>query len=258
MLSHKRGTERKRERMKKNIRLNKQIIKALSIGISASMLLQPVTAYAGELDTTTPEPQASGSEDPVDPKQDFDGVEADAVVADKAVDTAIEASHEAIDAVNGSTAYDETKAVAVSFIDVLNDNEEELADDVVDTTDEKTSAEEYVEKAEQDNMLAIAADVSAGNAADDQNADVSAGNKAQTDAETLATATLDSVSGNAATVAEERYNIAHAGTIGEAKDAFTRATIPLSRQKQTIKKLKSVTMPQRMITNLRIRLTELL
>ena len=34
--------------MKKNIRLNKQIIKALSIGISAGMLLQPVSAYAAE------------------------------------------------------------------------------------------------------------------------------------------------------------------------------------------------------------------
>jgi len=49
--------------MKKNIRLNKQIIKALSVGISASMLLQPVSAMAAELEDTTPEPIVDGAED---------------------------------------------------------------------------------------------------------------------------------------------------------------------------------------------------
>ena len=39
--------------MKKNIKLNKNIIKALSIGISASMMLQPMTAFADTLDDNT-------------------------------------------------------------------------------------------------------------------------------------------------------------------------------------------------------------
>ena len=116
--------------MKKNIRLNKQIIKALSVGISASMLLQTVSAMAAELDTTTPEPVTDGAEDTSE-KTAYDNAEDNAVVADEAVETAIDASEEAIEAV-GEEAAQNVQDAAVSFNNAVEDNKDVLADDIAD------------------------------------------------------------------------------------------------------------------------------
>nr|MCR5310624.1 hypothetical protein [Lachnospiraceae bacterium] len=86
--------------MRKNIKLNKQIIKALSIGISASMMLQPMTAFA---DTPDAEPSASDNtlqmEDEAADKfvETAKEVNDSVVVADKALD----AADDAIDAAKG-------------------------------------------------------------------------------------------------------------------------------------------------------------
>ena len=137
--------------MKKNIRLNKQIIKALSVGISASMLLQPVSAMAAELDTTTPDPVTGGSED-TSAKTAYDNAEDTAVEADGLVEDAIEASEEAIDAV-GAAAAENVQDAAVSFNDAVNENKEALSNDCADVIPDSGDAEEVVEDLEAQQKL---------------------------------------------------------------------------------------------------------
>ncbi|MBR6309106.1 MAG: hypothetical protein IKR39_10925 [Lachnospiraceae bacterium] len=216
--------------MKKNIRLNKQIIKALSIGISASMLLQPVTAFADELDTTTtPEPVTDGSETSTQVSA-FDAAETLAEDdADVAVEKAINASHEAVDTVNGSAVSANFATETQNLADALDENEVELARDAA------PDALTDIEGMEDADAVAQAADVSAGNALTAAETAESTVESKQTEAEKLASDTLASVSGNAATVETESENLKNASSVPEAREIFGRITTAVGEADTTVK-----------------------
>lgn len=95
--------------MKKNL-LNKQLIKAISLGISASMALQPVTALAND------------SVDPISPENA--GVEEQQVTGVKAVDDAAEVIVDANTAFANSVSGDNGVAKSAEAVDGLfNANE---------------------------------------------------------------------------------------------------------------------------------------
>lgn len=170
--------------MKKNIRLNKQIIKALSVGISASMLLQPVSAMAAELEDTTPEPIVGGTEDSTE-KTAYENAEENAVVADTAVEGAIEASEEAVAAV-GEEAATEVHDAAEDFADSISDNKGTLANDCADEVDNSGDAEEIIAEMDAMKSLIEAATVSGNNAAVSGNDAAATATTAASDAETAA------------------------------------------------------------------------
>ncbi len=170
--------------MKKNIRLNKQIIKALSVGISASMLLQPVSAMAAELEDTTPEPIVGGTEDSTE-KTAYENAEENAVVADEAVETAIDASEEAVAAV-GEEAATEVQNAAEDFADSISDNKGTLANDCADEVDNSGDAEEIIAEMDAMKSLIEAATVSGNNAAVSGNDAAATATTAASDAETVA------------------------------------------------------------------------
>ena len=92
------------------------------------MLLQPVTAYADELDTTTtPEPVTDGTETSTVVSA-FDAAETLAEDdADVAVEKAINASHDAVDAVNESSVSGDFATQTQNLTDAFDENEVELA-----------------------------------------------------------------------------------------------------------------------------------
>ncbi|MBR5897765.1 MAG: hypothetical protein IKZ39_09160, partial [Lachnospiraceae bacterium] len=171
--------------MKKNIRLNKQIIKALSIGISASMLLQPVSAMAAEVEETPAAEPSSESTTVVAATNAYDTAEAQADVADGAVEDAITASEDAVDAVKDEAA-DDVKTAAGNLQDVIDEVKDELADDCDD-------AKDYIEQMETQKALIDAWEVSGNNAAEAGNAAVDTADAAEVSANDVAQAALDTV-----------------------------------------------------------------
>ncbi|MBP5298622.1 MAG: hypothetical protein J6Z09_05700 [Lachnospiraceae bacterium] len=206
--------------MKKNIRLNKQIIKALSVGISASMLLQPVSAMAAELDTTTPEPVTDGAEDTSE-KTAYDNAEDNAVVADEAVETAIDASEEAIEAV-GEEAAQNVQDAAVSFNNAVEDNKDILADDIADDVAASGDAEEIIEDMEAMKSLIEAATVSGNNAAVSGNEAAEAADNAVTDATTVADNANTVVDNAITSVSENEQKLLDATSEEEANAIYAQ------------------------------------
>ena len=212
--------------MKKNIRLNKQIIKALSVGISASMLLQPVSAMAAELEGTTPEPVTDGAEDATE-KTAYMNAEENAVDADEAVETAIEASEEAVDAV-GEEAAEDVKDAAVSFNDAVEANKVVLADDCADETVSSGDAEEIIEAMEDTATLIDAIVVSGNNAAVSANDAVDTAEGAVTSAEQIAENANTVVDAAIESVSDNEQRLLDATSIPEANAIYDQIVADVS------------------------------
>ncbi|MBO4678046.1 MAG: hypothetical protein J5626_00090 [Lachnospiraceae bacterium] len=156
--------------------MNKQIIKALSVGISASMLLQPVSAMAAEIDTPAPTPVTEEKEE-ANSTSDYVAAEATAVSADEAVETAIEASHDVINEVEADKAdvTAEVIAASVSYNEVLASTEEELAKNCDDAKADVSGMDDQASIIAAATVSGNNAAVSANDAADDVSANAIAG-----------------------------------------------------------------------------------
>ncbi len=181
--------------MKKNIRLNKQIIKALSIGISAGMLLQPVSAYAAENEGAEPEPSTSGAEGTTTATatsvDETAYVEAEGVAqdADEEVGNAVQAYKDAVAAVTEDVSANSDAEVWTAVTDLeqaIADNESALGKDCENA--EQTIKDMY-DKADEIADWAV----SANNLGNTVNADVSAGEAAADKAEKLAEDTNEAI-----------------------------------------------------------------
>lgn len=212
--------------MKKNIRLNKQIIKALSVGISASMLLQPVSAMAAELEDTTPEPVTDGAEDATE-KTAYMNAEENAVDADEAVETAIEASEEAAASV-GEEATEAVQNAAVSFNDAVEANKDVLADDCADETVSSGDAEEIIEAMEDTATLIDAIVVSGNNAAVSANDAVDTAEGAVTSAEQIAENANTVVDAAIESVSDNEQRLLDATSIPEANAIYDQIVADVS------------------------------
>ena len=234
MLSHK-GNRKEKERMKKNIRLNKQIIKALSIGISAGMLLQPVSAYAAENEGTESGTSNEGTgiatavpADEASTAADYVAVENLAQEADGKVEEAVEDYQEAVDimaAVSDNEKLDTAVWNAVTDLQTaIDDNKDKLDTDC-------ENAEQVVKDMKDTADEVGLWEVSANDLKDKVIADVSTGEAAIAKAEKLAEDTNDAidvlaadVSANIAAIANSSYNDAvtyynRAVSDGNAADA---------------------------------------
>lgn len=221
--------------MKKNIRLNKQIIKALSIGISAGMLLQPVSAYAAENEGTDPETPAAGTgvattvpADQASTAADYVAAENLADEADDKVEETVEAYQEAVDIM---TAVSDNEKLDTKVWNAVTDLQTAI-DDNKDKLESDCDNAEQVVKDMKDKADEVALwDVSANSLKDKAEADVSAGEDAVKKAEKLAEDTNDAidvlaadVSANIAAIANSSYNDAvtyynRAVSDGNAADA---------------------------------------
>ncbi len=144
----------------KNYLFNKQTIKALAIGLSASMAMQPVTAFAEEGENSTTDENtltlSAESTDSQDHSETFEEAEGSVTEADTAIDNAAEAveqadaatdadyskAQEALDDANREV---EDAAIQVGAANITNTEAEELKDKVgVDLTliDDKTKEAE--------------------------------------------------------------------------------------------------------------------
>ena len=221
--------------MKKNIRLNKQIIKALSIGISAGMLLQPVSAYAAENEGTESGTSNEGTgiatTAPVDEASttaDYVAVENLAEEADGKVEEAVEDYQEAVDIM---TAVSDNEKLDTKVWNAVTDLQTAI-DDNKDKLDTDCENAEQVVKDMKDTADEVGLwEVSANDLKDKVIADVSTGEAAIAKAEKLAEDTNDAidvlaadVSANIAAIANSSYTDAvtyynRAVSDGNAADA---------------------------------------
>lgn len=203
--------------MKKNIRLNKQIIKALSIGISAGMLLQPVAAYADELDTTEPAP-GEGEETtavPITATTQYGAAEAVADDADDEVEATVDLYEEAADIADEDAVPEEVWTAVTNLKEVIEENKEELEKDCDD-------AEAIIEDMDQQSSIISAYEVSANNLASEASAAASTADGLGEDAEDLADTTKAAVDAIADSVSANEAAIATATTVDEVNQIWAQ------------------------------------
>ncbi len=207
--------------MKKNIKLNKNIIKALSIGISASMMLQPMTAFAGTAtDENTlnlnPDTEEGATATVVSPEAQ---IEAE-VTTEKTTDVA-----PAIDKVEAVIAQADELTVTTNAIDNAADKlETELGLD----NNKVSDAEDDMDQINADLALVETADGAVANKVTEINGYAQDAQDAATAATNIQTAIdneVNTVAGlveEATTaVSEARSGIANAGTTDEANAAMS-------------------------------------
>ena len=203
--------------MKKNIRLNKQIIKALSIGISAGMLLQPVAAYADELDTTEPAP-GEGEETtavPITATTQYGAAEAVATEADGEVEATVELYKEAVGIADEDSVPEEVWTAVTNLKEVIEENEEELEKDCND-------AKAIIEDMDQQSSIISACEISANNFASEASAAASTADGLGEDAEDLADTTKAAVDAIADSVSANEAAIATATTVDEVNQIWAQ------------------------------------
>lgn len=141
--------------MKRQTRTTKQIIKAVSVGLSASMLLQPVTAMADGLDETAPvlpdveekeEVPYVNAADEDAASENKEALENAAELIDDAIDKE-DATEHAAEELQRATV-DPLEKGAISAIENTEDNDNHLIVPInpfigIDFGDQKDSAEEY-------------------------------------------------------------------------------------------------------------------
>ncbi|MBP5299194.1 MAG: hypothetical protein J6Z09_08600 [Lachnospiraceae bacterium] len=205
--------------MKKNIRLNKQIIKALSVGISASMLLQPVSAMAAEVEETPVAEPNTESSTVTSTENVYDVAEGHAEETDGAVEDAIQASHDAIDAV-GEGAAEEVVEAAEAFEETVSNNEAILADDIADELADSDDAKEVIEEMEVQKALVDAIAVSGNDAGSAANSAAETAATIEVSANDVAETAEKAVDDAKTFVDEQEEAMKNAGSADEAKAIY--------------------------------------
>ncbi len=134
--------------MKKNIKLNKQIIKAITLGISASMVLQPMTAFAGTVDGETNEdPNRLVKVDETKAPTAIDTAQANAEAAETQAGNAIESAETVV--TNSQGINEAVTAAGEQVTEDINRNEETEVPEAIEEIRNVETALTNMELAEQ-------------------------------------------------------------------------------------------------------------
>ena len=206
--------------MKKNIKLNKNIIKALSIGISSSMMLQPMTAFDDTLDDNTlnltPDTEEGATATTVSPEDQI----AAEVTTEKTTDVA-----PAIDKVEAAIAQADELTVTT---DAINNAADKLETELGLDNNKVSDAEDDMDQINADLALVETADGAVASKVTEINGYAQNANDAAAAADGIETAIETEVNTAAGlveeattAVSEARSAIANAGTTDAANAAMS-------------------------------------
>ena len=221
--------------MKKNIRTSKQVIKALSIGISASMLLSSQGAFAAEGDgvlsndgsgdnNATVAAPAEEKHSEVDTAQDAEVKASESI---KDTDTAVEEAAEAVEELEKLTNDTEDKAVTPiqETVEDISANTAAAGNAVYEVKDDLADAEDAALVKEADIAVMNNAAVSANNVTDSivGTQDVSGFNEIAEEAKTGITENIEEIN-EATTIASAKESLDEAeASEKEVTDAYENA-----------------------------------
>ncbi|MCR5310626.1 MAG: hypothetical protein K6E32_04315 [Lachnospiraceae bacterium] len=201
--------------MTKNVKLNKQILKALSLGISTSMMLHPVNAFAAESDdnNTTVLPNTEEHET-VETKADAEAAGAEAAAIEQEnITPAVEKLNETVEAA-------EELGVDATGLKTELDSDNNGTIDAAEQIGEIKSDLEAIGDKEiliESEISTVKEDIGKANAA------IEAAKAIVAETEETIKAASEAVETADGTVDEERDNIASATTGDEARNAYDRA-----------------------------------
>ena len=230
--------------MRKNNMLNKQVIKAMSIAISAGMLLQPMQALAESAPEENNDGKNISTQEATHSSESFNTAKAAAANADYDVEKATDSAEAVATAVLPDGDDDPNKAIkdqadqdvkdaATALNTVLTNDGQKLNDDCdddvkgVDNASVVSASDNVKIMDDQDSI--IAGSLNAGNqkAAEANAADLEQ-QGLQTDAETLASNTTKAVSNAKSIVDQQSDLLQNATNEGEAVDIYNTAATAVS------------------------------